>query len=205
MLETSEYLRLLGGLFAIVNPFGVVPVYLGLTRAHAVRERHRVGLVTALSVAAALLVALVLGETLMRFFGIGIPSFRIAGGILVLLVAFSMLQNRPSPDNPEDEADGNHIAVVPLAVPLLGGPGAITTVIVYGQRGAGVLHQVAVAATILIVALMVYAILRIAPVLARLLGRAGMDVLTRIMGLILAAIALEFIAAGLSALFPGLM
>jgi multiple antibiotic resistance protein len=208
MLELQEYLKLLIGLLAIVNPVGVVPVFLSLTEGRPADERLKTGRITALAMTAILLVSLVLGETLLRSFGISIPSFQIAGGILILIMAISMLQGRLSqarhtPEEHQESVEKESVAVVPLAIPLLSGPGAIGTVIVYAHGSNTVGHYVTMVAVILTVGLIVLAGMRLAPAIARVMGRTGMNIVTRIMGLIIASIAVEFIAKGIWALFPG--
>jgi multiple antibiotic resistance protein len=208
MLEIQEYIKLLIGLLAIVNPVGVVPVFLSLTEGRSAEERQQIGKTTAAAMTAILLVSLLLGEALLRAFGISIPSFQIAGGILILLMAVSMLQGRLSQarhtaEEHEESVDKESVAVVPLAIPLLSGPGAIGTVIVYAHGSNSVIHYLTMIAVILTVGLIVFAGFKLAPAMARAMGRTGMNIVTRIMGLIIASIAVEFIAKGIWALFPG--
>lgn len=208
LLPPAEYLKVLVGLLAIVNPFGAIPVFISLTEG-AEHTRVRAAGVASASMAIILLVVLALGEAVLSFFGISIGSFRVGGGILVLLIAISMLNATPSPtkqtqDEAEESAARDSIAVVPLSIPLLAGPGTMSTVIVYGHRATSLLHHLALAAIVIVLALVVYAALRAAPALSERLGKTGINIVTRIMGLILAAIAVEFIASGLRTLFPAL-
>jgi len=209
MLDYTEYTKLLIGLLAIVNPLGSVPIFVALTSELNSTERRRVIRVALLAVAIILLVALYFGQALLDFFGITISSFRVGGGILILLMAIAMLQARTSPASHTEEelqtGDGAaSVAVVPLAIPLLAGPGAISTVIVYAHRGHGTLHYALASLDILVVVLILGLVFALVPWITRSVSQTGINIFTRIMGLILAAIAVEFIANGLKGLFPAL-
>jgi MarC family membrane protein len=198
-MESTDYLKLLVGLVSIVNPIGAIPVFLDLTRERP-GDRRTIALQTSVAVLVILAVALIGGETVLEFFGISLPSFRCAGGILVFLMALSMLRAEPSGIRhtpAEVESAGKEsIAVVPLAMPMLAGPGAVSTVIVYAHASRAWRHAGFMGAVIAGTALATYAALRFAPLIERLLGQTGMNVVTRVMGLILAAIAVELIAGG---------
>ncbi len=207
MLNWNDYLQLSAGLVSVVNPIGVVPTFISLTINRSPAERNRTAIVCAASVAMVLLISLLAGEPILHFFGIGLPAFRVAGGILVLMMGMSMLYASPDPvrHTPEERAESfekESVAVVPLAIPLLSGPGAISTTIVYGHTGHSLAHYMLVSAVILSVSLIVLTALLSAPKIAEVMGRTGMNVVTRVMGLILASIAIEFIAKGLTELFP---
>jgi len=209
MIDWSEYAKFFIGLLAIVNPIGIVPVFMGLTRHLSAPERSRVGLRAAVTVGMVLVVALLMGEALLSFFGISLDSFRVAGGILILLMAISMLHGGISPakqtsEEAQDAEEKESIAVVPLGMPLLAGPGAISTIIIYSHRGHGLTHLALLLSIALSLALLTWLALRAAPAIAARLGRTGLNIVTRIMGLILAAIGVEFMANGLRQLFPGL-
>lgn len=208
-VDWTEYAKFSVGLVSIVNPIGTIPVFLNLTHDHTPEARRSVALSAALAVAVILVIALLAGEAVLAFFGITIASFRVAGGILLLLMALSMLQGRISrakqtPEEARDDAARESISVVPLGLPLLAGPGAISTVILYAQLEPSIVHRLMLACGILLAAAAVGLCFRSAPLLAGLLGRTGINVIQRIMGLIMAAIGVEFIAAGARALFPGL-
>jgi len=136
MVEFEEYIKLLAGLLSVVDPIAAIPLFISLTEHRSSAERQRVACVCAMSVGAVLLVALVGGKFLLEFFGISIPSFQIAGGIVVLLMGVSMVKashdrSRNTPEERAESVDKDSIAVVPMAIPLLSGPGAMSTVIVY--------------------------------------------------------------------------
>ncbi len=205
----AEYLKLFIGLIAILNPIGVIPIFINLTHQESTAERRHTARVTGMSVAAVLLVGLVAGEFILNIFGISIASFRVGGGILILLMAISMMNAtmslaRQTTEEAREAVMKESVAVVPLAIPLIAGPGAISTVIVYADRAGGLAHKIILAVGIVLVALLVWFIFRMAQPLSEKLGRTGINVVTRIMGLIMAAIGVEFMANGLKVLFPGL-
>ena len=144
-----------------------------------------------------------------KFLSISLAAFRVAGGILILLMGISMLhvnqdRSRHTPEEHAESYEKDSVAVVPLAIPLLSGPGSISTTIVYGHAGHSWLHYGLVSLVILSISLIVLVALLIAPKIAGAMGSTGINVVTRVMGLLLAAIAVEFIAKGLIALFPAL-
>jgi multiple antibiotic resistance protein len=209
MLDLPEYLQLFVALLAITNPLGKIPVFNAMAAHHPAAVKHRLALVAAASVVAILLVSFFVGEIVLHSLGITIPAFRIAGGILLLLSALSMMSGADAAPAPGAAGAGAgdviHLAVVPLAIPLLAGPGAISTVIVYAHREGSIHHASLVAAAVVTVGVVILVILRLAPLLAAVLKRTGMNVATRITGLLIAATAVEFIVDGLAQLFPGLL
>jgi len=209
MLEYTEYTKFLIGLLAIVNPLGAVPIFVALTSNSLEAERKKIAKLVVAAVLIILYVALLFGDWLLQFFGITIHSFSVGGGILILIMAISMLQARLSPiSQTEEEAregeSKESVAVVPLAMPLLAGPGAISTVILYAHKAPGVSHYLAMSVDILIVGFLLWVVLQLVPWISRHVSQTGINIFTRIMGLILAAIAIEFIASGLKGLFPTL-
>ena len=209
MLDLPEYTQLFVTLLAITNPVGKIPVFNALAGHHSAGVKRRVALIAAVSVIGILLVSFFLGEIVLRLLGITIPAFRIAGGILLLLSALSMMSGADTGPAPTvasvPVADVTHLAVVPLAIPLLAGPGAISTVIVYAHRDSSLHHAFLVATAVVSVGAVILIILRLAPLLASVLKRTGMNVAARITGLLIAATAVEFIVDGLAQLFPGLL
>jgi MarC family membrane protein len=209
MLEFTEYTKMLIGLLAIVNPIGAIPIFISLTSHLDISERRTISKVVVYSVLAILLLSLFLGELILSFFGITISSFRVAGGLLILLMAISMMHARTSgvkhtAEEAEEGEKRDSIAVVPLATPLLAGPGAISTVILYAHKGTGLLHYLIVGLVILVTSLLLFIVFKFVPYISKYMSQTGINVFTRIMGLILAAIAVEFIASGIKGLFPGL-
>jgi len=198
-------------LFAIVDPVGVIPIFLMATQGYTLAQSHAAARVAALTVLGVLTLFTFLGEPLLTFFGIRLAAFSVAGGLLLLLLALSMVQAHVSPQRQtQDEAmeveERDAVGAVPLGVPLLAGPGAITHVIVAaGAAPSNVLHQSLLLLPVALVALSVWVAFRAAPMIARRLGKTGIHIVTRLMGLIIAAISVEMIASGLATLFPGLL
>ena len=207
MSNWNEYLQLSAGLVSVVNPIGAIPTFMALTAARSRADKKRTALVCACAVFMVLQMSLLAGEPILNFFSIGLPAFRVAGGILILLMGLRMLHATPdrARHTPEEQAESSEkesVAVVPLAIPLLSGPGAISTTIVYGHMGQTWQHYLLMSTVIFSVSFIVWGALLVAPKIAGYMGQTGINVVTRVMGLILAAIAVEFIAKGLSALFP---
>lgn len=207
MLEYTEYTKFLIALLAIVNPLGAVPIFVALTTGTPELERKRIGKIVIAAVMIILFAALLIGDGLLKFFGITIHSFSVGGGIMILLMAISMLQAKRShiSQTPEETREGESkesVAVVPLAMPLLAGPGAISTIILYAHKNTGATHYAIMAVDILIVGFLLWLVLKLVPWISQHVSQTGINIFTRIMGLILAAIAIEFIASGLKGLFP---
>ncbi|MGD9947212.1 MAG: YchE family NAAT transporter [Desulfobulbus sp.] len=203
----NEYFKFFVALVAVVNPVGAVPVFINLTANQEIKERNTTGNVAALSVGIILLAVLFTGEAILRFFGISVGSFRVGGGILVLLMAISMLNAKMSNirQTKEEELDSavrESVAVVPLATPLLAGPGAISTVILHAQRHDSSLHYLYLSLAIMALAGVTALLMRLAPHISQWLGKTGINIVTRLMGLVMAAMGVEFIAHGLKQLFP---
>ncbi len=207
MLELQEYLKIFIGIFAILNPLGALPLYLSLTAHHSEHDKKYVAMTAAKAATIILLVTLFFGELILSFFGISVNSFRVGGGILILLMAISMLHAQTSgAKNTEAErveaSTRESIAIVPLAMPMLAGPGAISSIILYGNRAHDWQHYLIVSAEIIIVGIIIAILMRLSGKIAKQLGQTGMNIITRVMGLILAAISIEFISLGLKGLFP---
>lgn len=209
-MHWTEYVKIFVAVLVIVDPFGALFLFVMLTGDQTVSQRRRTARTAAIAVALTLSGSALFGEWLMLFLGIRIPSFQVGGGILILLMAIAMLYARLSPSShvPEEAAEAaekESIAIVPIAIPLLAGPGAISMMIIYASQGVGPFHYGFLVLTSLLIAVIVWITLRTADALGRMLGRTGVNIVTRVMGLFLTAIAVEFIAEGMVQLFPGLL
>jgi multiple antibiotic resistance protein len=209
MKSLSDYMHIFTALFVIINPIGAIPLFVSLTRDQGAAGRHRIVRITATTVAVVLILSVFLGDPLLKFFGIGLPAFRVGGGILILMMSISMLRGhqgevRHPPVDSADAEDRESVAVVPLAIPMLAGPGAISTTIVYAHRAQTVWDYAFLVFAALLLAVSVWIALYLAEPIANRLGRYGINVTTRVMGLILAAVSVEFIADGIGQLFPKL-
>lgn len=208
--ESFKYVKIVISILAIVNPLGAIPVFVNLTADTVLEERKRIARVAALSVALILVISVWSGEALLGFFGIGIPSFRVAGGLLILLMAISMMHARLSDtqhtaNEAKEAEEKDNVAVVPLAIPLMAGPGAMSLVITLAHKTPNWAGRLMLSGGVVIVALVVWIALHLAEPLSRILGTTGINIGTRIMGLILTAVGVEFIAVGLKQLFPVLL
>lgn len=209
MTEFAEHLKVLVGLLAILNPIGAIPVFISITEGETFKQRKNTVKIVGIGVMLILLVAFFLGEWVLRFFGISINSFQLGGGILILLMAISMLHAKPSSlkqteQEISESIEKKSVAIVPLAMPLLAGPGAISAVILAAHNSTNLFDYVFIATGIVVLSIFVWAALRTAPWLASHISETGINIFTRIMGLILAAIAVEYMANGLKGLFPAL-
>ncbi len=207
MISYAEYFKIFISLVAIVNPFGVIPIFISMTAAESTAERRKTMNLVPIGVTVILLASLFFGEELLRIFGISIDSFRVGGGILILLMAISMLNAKISSivqtgEEADESIRKESVAIVPLAMPLLAGPGAISTVIVAAHKTVGVTHYIIMSSVIMLLSVLIWGVLRMSPWIVRHISATGINIITRTMGLILAAIAIEFIANGIKGLFP---
>ena len=205
----TEYSRFFTALLVILDPFAVIPIFLSLTQGYSTTERNRAVTLAAITVAIVLSLSAMFGETMLTVLGTSLPSFRVGGGIVLLLMALTMLRAQPdqmrTTSAEKAEAAGReNIAIVPIAIPLLAGPGSISTVIIQMHRPGAEFHLLWVIAIILLVTLLLWIVMRLADPIGRLLGPIGLNILNRLFGLILTAIAVEIMANGLRGLFPAI-
>lgn len=203
----SEYTRFFTALLVILDPFMALPIFLTLTQHYDRKQRRRVATITTLTVIGVLALAALTGEQMLSFMGTSLASFRVGGGIVLLLMALAMLRAegdslRASPAEQLTAEAMSSIAVVPLAIPLLAGPGAISTVIIQMHRSTEASHLWMVFAVILLVCSVLWLVLSLADPIGRFLGKIGLNIINRLFGLILTAIAIEIMANGLRDLFP---
>ena len=180
-------------LFVITDPAGTVPVFLGLTKDRSARDRNGLAWQAAVVAFGVIVVFALFGRTILDYLGVGLPALEGAGGLLLLLVALELLTGKATEPSPA-ELDRANVAFVPLGTPLLAGPGAIVATMLYVQRVHGAGEGFALAAAIVAVALTAWLALRFALVLHRVLTDNGVELLTRIAGLLLAAIAVQLVA-----------
>lgn len=208
LLPLQEYVRFLVTLTAVLDPFLAVPIFLALTAARGAAARVRLVRVVAVTVFLVLAGSALFGEQLLKLIGASLPAFQVGGGLVLLLMALAMLNAeaggvRQSEDEAEELQKGELPGVVPLAVPLLAGPGAISTTIIAAQAG-GAAHFFALLGCILLVCLLTWVVLRLASQIGEKLGTTGLNIATRLLGLLLAALAIQTMAEGMRELFPGL-
>jgi multiple antibiotic resistance protein len=202
----SLFLVSLSAIFFVVDPVGVVPIFLAMTSRDPPEKSRSMALRACLVGCALLTFFALFGGLVFKVFGVTLGAFRVAGGILLLITALDMLrartsETRTSPEETEEGVQKEDIAIVPLAVPLLAGPGSIATVMVLMSKGPGILSAVPVIVSIVLTFIGSYFVLRGATLVQRVLRQSGVAILQRVMGLILAAIAVQFMAEGARDLF----
>ena len=203
-----HFLVSLSAVFFVVDPLGDVPIFLAITRGDPPDKVRRMAGRACLTAFGLLVFFALFGRVLFQIFGITLGAFRVAGGFLLLITALDMLRARPSatrttPEEAQEATAKEDVALVPLAIPMLSGPGAIATVMVLMSRGKSPAYAGAVLVSIALTCLAAYLIFRGAGLLQRVLGTSGLAILERVMGLILAAIAVQFMADGGRALMAG--
>lgn len=220
MSVESQIVQIVLAFLVLINPLSALPLFLELTHTCSRRERRRVAQMTAASVFVTIVIFTFSGNLLLKVLGISTGSFRVGGGILVFLIAMSMMSkgdNHAKPDlTTPDDGSGmpaekreirpvlGTIAVVPLAIPMIMGPGGISTVVIYASSVSIYTGLLLITAAGAVVSLISYLSLLAADRISGLLGDTGLAVLNRIMGILLAAVAVEIIVAGLRSLFPQL-
>ncbi len=193
--------------FVIIDPLGLAPVFVALTLRRSLAERRRIATNAVLLAAGVLLLFAFLGEAILKLFGITLPAFRIAGGLLLFMIAAEMLfekrtqrrrQAATSAEPPGEYERVDDAWVFPLGIPLIAGPGAITSaILLMGQHKGDVLAQAAVIGTILLVLLITWLLFRIVSHAERFLSATAIGAISRLLGIILAALAVQFVLAGL--------
>ncbi len=196
-------------LLAIVNPLAIVPFFIHYTQDFTPEQRRRTIWISSFSAFAVIAISALLGLQLLAFFGISLASFQVGGGMLLLTSALAMINAQPAEaksnaEEMQDAAARASIAVVPLTIPLLTGPATMSTVVIYADKAQTLLQLGTLVAYGVVVAGATALCFALAEPIARVLGKTGINVMTRLMGLILAALAVEVMSDGLTKLFPAL-
>lgn len=205
-------LKALGGFFAIMNPFVALPMFLALTDAYDAARQRRTAIRVVLYCAVMAAVILGDGTAVLGFFGINVDDFRVAGGIVLLTIALGMLNGgsaahagtKDEQQHQDDQAAQGDVSFYPLTFPMILGPGTITAIIVFSGQAGGAPGYVAIAVALAAVLLLLLVVLWFASSIGRHLSRTLRTIMTRLMGVILAAISIQMIVAGLAHLLPGL-
>ena len=193
-------------LLSIVDPLAVVPIYLALVGKDGKIEPRRIAVRATLTVAVVLTIFALAGTHLFKFFGITVPAFKIAGGVLLFTMGLEMIraryiQSRATPEEATEAQTKEDVALIPIGIPLLSGPGAIATVMVWSAKAHEVPQKLALYGSIALVSFLTLLTLLFAPKLAQMFGKTGINVVTRIMGLILASTAAQFVIDGVREAF----
>ena len=201
------FIYIFAALFSVLNPLGAVPIFVGLTQDYTKAERSRVSFLTALNVFIILIISFFIGEYVLKFFGISIDALRIAGGLIIVSSGFSLLTgkfNKTRGVNKKVESDAqtrHQIALTPLAIPMLAGPGSISLLIAFYQDYTQISEKVIAVVAILGVALVIFFVLKSAHYLSRILGASGIVAISRIIGFIVIAIGVQYISSSLVNIF----
>lgn len=206
-MDYGILLKFFIGLVAIINPIGVLPVFSALTSNNTSKERLHINLVANISVALILAVSFWCGSYILNWFSISIDSFRIAGGVMILSFSFAMVRGhlesgRHNQDEKEETEQKDSISIVPLAIPLMAGPGAISTTIVFsGQYSANMVHSFGALLVIVLFSIFSFLVFLSTNLTIKILGNTGINIVTRIMGIIMMSIGIEMISKGVKSLF----
>ena len=197
-MDSTQIISALVTLFVVIDPVGLVPLFIALTRDMSPERRRRIGW-RALAIAAGLLTLFGLaGESILTAIGISLPAFRIAGGMLLFLTALDMLfERRTERREGQTSNDEDDPSVFPLATPLLAGPGALATMILLVGQDASPVHTLMIQVAMLAVLGIAAALFALADPIAKILGRTGTMVVTRLFGMLLAALSIQFVIDGL--------
>jgi multiple antibiotic resistance protein len=204
------FIYLFAALFSVLNPIGTVPIFVGLTQGYTKQERSRVSLWTAFNVFVILIISFFIGQYVLTFFGITISALRIAGGIIIASSGFSLLNGRFNKNKGinkkvEEEIHSRHdIALTPLAMPMLAGPGSISLLIAFYQEHNSTSDIIFSSLAILTVALLIFIVLRSAHYLARILGTSGIVAISRIIGFLTIAIGIQYIISSILSIVRGI-
>ena len=204
-MNGSAWISTFGVVFAIIDPFGYVPLFISITKGNTQEQRTKMLVRACCTAFAILAVFTVAGDSILSFFGISIPALQISGGLILLVVGFEMLKVFPVGEklSPVEEKEGEEkedISIVPLAIPMLSGPAAITTVVVLRSRASGVLDIGAILVSVFLTLAFTFVILKSATRILKGIGITGLNVVTRVMGLLLCAMAVQFVIHGYHAI-----
>jgi len=201
--EAAHYIKVFIAVFILVNPFEGIPFFLAATETMTPQERDAVARRAAIGVTVILLVSLVVGRLILALFGITTPAFQTAGGVIIFIIGLKMVFSSPVAGDARAATAAHHdVAIVPLATPLLAGPGPISSVILYASHTVSPLNYGLLTLIILLVGACTLLALRLAVPVARRMKETGVDIASRMMGLLVTAIALELIVTGTTKLLP---
>ena len=202
MTELPALIAAFTTMFIILDPPGLAPVFIALTQGMTAAQRRTIAIRACVVSAVLMVLFLFLGEAVLGFIGISMDAFRIAGGILLFLTALDMLFQRRQARREDSAAEGqaehhDDPSVFPLALPLIVGPGAITTIILLAGQAEGAADFGAIAGVLMAVLLITFLAFLAAPSIERALGKTGLNIVTRVLGMLLAALAVQFVLDGL--------
>jgi multiple antibiotic resistance protein len=205
-MTSLKALKIFVSLLTVMGPFTCLPTFIVLTGEMSRVERYRIARKATTISFFILLVAALVGEAVFELIGISVPSFRIAGGVVMLLMGISMLQAKKTSikstkSEIEEAMEKDDISVFPLATPLIAGPGAISTVFIYANESGKFINIGTIVLASALSCIIIYFLLKYSKIIQKVMGKTGLNIITRLMGLILSALAVEFIINGIKASF----
>lgn len=206
----TEIIKIILALVVLINPSGALILFLHFTNGYSQTDKRKVAQIACLTVFLTIAFFTLLGQSILTGLGISLGSFRMAGGVLLFLIALSMMSDGKNPVKPQNDEISDAkpsiagMAVVPLAIPMMIGPGGISTVIIYSSQVGSFAQKLMIIVAGLLISIFCYVSLMAAERISRLLGDTGLSVINRIMGIILAALAIEIIVVALRTIFPAL-
>ena len=201
-MNLEFFILCFSSLFALINPIGIVPIYLSITQDYNKRERDKIAIKAILFSFLVLLLFALIGDFIFSFYNITIHGFRIAGGILLLKISFDMIESkrsrsRTTPSEVLEAEEKSDIAYTPLSIPLIAGPGSIASIMILSSEAKNTIDKLTLFVTLIIVLIMTFFIFKVSKNLSKNFGKLGLRILQRIMGLILMVISIEFILKGI--------
>lgn len=197
-----------GAIFSVMNPFGTVPIFVGLTKEHNKLERNKIAFWTSLNVLIILLISFFVGKFILLFFGITLNSLKIAGGLIIVSSGFALLTGEFNKHKgmkkdkvKEDIKNRSEISLIPLAIPMIAGPGTISLLITYNQEYNGLNKIIIILGAIVLATICIYLILKSSFYIVKTLGASGINALSRVIGFIVIAIGVEFIISAVVSIF----
>lgn len=208
MMTEPELMAIVAALFSMMNPIGNVGIFAGLTAGYSGPDARNVAIRSAIACAVILLVVVWTGGLLLKFFGINVNELRAAGGIIVLMIGLHMLFNKTehktSQGETEDAKERASVAIVPIAIPIVAGPGTMATALVGAERYPDIMAKVEISVAVVVLSALVGLLFAFSRPLSTRLGESGMAVVTRIMGMVLVALSVGMLTSGITALIPAL-
>jgi len=201
MIELAFFITAFTTMFVVIDPFGTTPIFVALTQDVDASVRRKIAIRSCLTAVCILIAFAAFGEAVLGFIGISMEAFRVAGGALLFLTALDMLFDRRTKRREDRAEEEEHPdpSVFPLAIPLIAGPGSIATIILLAGQNPGIQGIAAACAVMLAVMFVVFVFFLAGGLIARILGKTGLNVLTRLLGMLLAALSVQFILDGLKA------
>ncbi|MCW5197247.1 YchE family NAAT transporter [Buchnera aphidicola] len=197
------YINFFLELFTLINPIGMIPIFISITGLQTVQSRNKINIISNFSACIILITALWMGNIILSFFSISIESFRIAGGLLIIGIAFYMVKGTLISDFEKKKMlyQTKNVSIIPLSIPLIAGPGAISSTIIWGIHHHHFHNIVGCSITICLFSLLCWILFQSSHFFIKIMGSTGINILTRIMGLVLMSLGIEFIITGIKLIF----